>query len=152
MGNCLHFRHLLRLKMSSTLLPFSSLFILGGIIESGDVSLLEELRVDGTGETAGLIALVRGFRRGSCPHLHTLELPFYPGNPQNDEAHKHTDIFMNAVAEVLEERHRLGTCQGLKRLEGKWLNCGSVGTNTSPQGTFAYGGDGANGRYDFSIR
>lgn len=116
MGNCLHYRHLLILTISSTLLPFSALFILGGIIEDGDVSLLKELRIQGTCDTAGLIALIRGFRRGACPHLHTMQLPFYE-----------TELCKTIVADVLEERRRSGTCQGLKRLEGDWLHYGSVG-------------------------
>lgn len=89
-------------------------------------------------EQGAVKTLFQSLRKGACPRLHALELPvvFYPYTVdeggtwkiEDDPNEEKTDLNLTAMADLLEERQRLGTCQAVKDIGQLWLDFGSVET------------------------
>ena len=67
--------------------------------------------------------------QGSCARLHSIENLSLPVNNDDDsdaEDEEETRHYMEALADMLEQRQALGSCVGMKKLGGPWLSHGPI--------------------------
>lgn len=106
---------------------------LAASITAGDLDDLHRLHLEGECEVEGVLVLLHALRQGACPQLRQLGdffllHQYLPGTNERliGEAPEEMEKKMQALAETLEERKKLGTCDGLENLEGNWTQRGSV--------------------------
>lgn len=131
--NDLCFLRVLELKgMRSSI---SCLSALAGMVTQGALSLLERFQLFDC-KKCGIEVIMKPFKAGACPYLHTLALPIPFYETYFDEEGNHdefdhyddeqTDKDLKAILQALETRKELGITD-LKNFEGgDWLDYGTV--------------------------
>jgi hypothetical protein len=84
--------------------------------------LLKELSLFGDWETGAFPMLLRGLSEGACPRLEVIDHLPIPFRGHNAFDRCETREVVKALVEMLEKRCALGTCAGLKKLDGMWFD------------------------------
>jgi hypothetical protein len=131
-GHCRHLAELIvgRTGRARPNMPLSYVVPLAASISLGELNGLHRLHVDGDWEGEGIFVLLQALRQGACPQLRTLG-SFFQENDHSEpafigEVPGVVEKKMQAIAETLEDRKKLGTCEGLESLEDKWMDKGSA--------------------------
>jgi hypothetical protein len=109
---------------------------LAAFISAGEMPKLVYLRLEGEWEMTAIHAMMDALATGACPKLYYVGNFFDGGLPKivsveesdgddDDDAVAMVERRMQAVAEMLEARTKLGTCDGLHFLRGPWMSEGS---------------------------